>query len=138
MSWINLLDVIYPIGSIYLSRDSSSPANLIGGTWTAIQDAMLGGIGEEVIEGYNGSKKISVAQMPSHTHPAGSSDSNPYFYSFSTAHNTDTGTDIKPSEGRKFPYTTGTIADTTAVRAAGGGEDYCPYNFGIYIWYRVS
>lgn len=40
-SFVNLLDVLYPIGSIYMSMDSTSPASTIGGTWTQITDKFL-------------------------------------------------------------------------------------------------
>ena len=32
-NWKSLLDMIYPVGSIYLSWNSTSPATLFGGTW---------------------------------------------------------------------------------------------------------
>lgn len=32
---------MYPVGSIYLSVDSTSPASLFGGTWQQIQDCFL-------------------------------------------------------------------------------------------------
>lgn len=35
MSWINICDIIYPIGCIYTSADST-PAELFGGTWEQI------------------------------------------------------------------------------------------------------
>lgn len=36
-----LIDVIYPIGSIYMSFNSTSPADLFGGTWEQITDRFL-------------------------------------------------------------------------------------------------
>ena len=35
-NWINLLEVIYPIGSIYQSTKSTSPSPSIGGAWKQI------------------------------------------------------------------------------------------------------
>lgn len=37
----SIADMIYPIGSIYMSANSTSPAILFGGTWTQIQDTFL-------------------------------------------------------------------------------------------------
>ena len=34
--WSSLLDIVYPIGSVYISYTSESPANRFGGTWSAI------------------------------------------------------------------------------------------------------
>ena len=68
MSWVNLLDIVYPIGAIYFSRNSTSPASIIGGSWTQIQGAVLGAVGESISNGYGGDKTISVDQMPKHKH----------------------------------------------------------------------
>ena len=32
-NWVNLMDVVYPIGSYYLSYDKTSPAQIFGGSW---------------------------------------------------------------------------------------------------------
>lgn len=32
-TWVNALDLIYPVHSIYMSIDESTPADLFGGTW---------------------------------------------------------------------------------------------------------
>ena len=41
-SWSNLvLDAIYPVGSIYMSTNSISPATMFGGTWTRIEGQFL-------------------------------------------------------------------------------------------------
>lgn len=36
MAWISLLDYVYPVGSVYLSTSSLSPAQFIGGTWQQV------------------------------------------------------------------------------------------------------
>lgn len=36
MAYVNLGQVVYPVGSVYISYTSISPANLFGGNWTAI------------------------------------------------------------------------------------------------------
>lgn len=41
MAYINLGQVIYPIGSIYMSYTSTSPASLFGGNWTAVTGRFL-------------------------------------------------------------------------------------------------
>ena len=40
-TWVNLLDVIYPIGSVYITSTTTSPASLVGGTWTQITNKYL-------------------------------------------------------------------------------------------------
>lgn len=34
--WKDYIDVVYPIGSIYMSHDTTSPADLFGGTWSKV------------------------------------------------------------------------------------------------------
>lgn len=36
MAYVNLGQVVYPVGSVYISYTSKSPASLFGGNWTAI------------------------------------------------------------------------------------------------------
>lgn len=32
-NFVNLLDIIYPIGSIYIATNDANPANIVGGIW---------------------------------------------------------------------------------------------------------
>lgn len=41
MAFTNLLDVIYPVGSVYFSSTTTSPAETIGGTWTQVSGRYL-------------------------------------------------------------------------------------------------
>ena len=66
-----LIDYIYPIGSIYLSVNSTSPATFFGGSWTQLKDRFLLGAGSTYSSGATGgaaTHKLSVAEMPSHAH----------------------------------------------------------------------
>lgn len=40
-TFINLLEVVYPVGTIYQSWSSTSPATIFGGTWTQIESTFL-------------------------------------------------------------------------------------------------
>lgn len=42
MAFTNIIDIIYPVGSIYQSMSSTSPATLFGGTWAAINTFLYG------------------------------------------------------------------------------------------------
>ena len=56
----------FPVGFIYLSQNSTSPATTFGGTWAALNENRFLRPSNAWTTG--GSKKISVDQMPSHNH----------------------------------------------------------------------
>lgn len=68
-----ILDIIYPVGSVYLSWNSTNPKNLFGGTWTRLSGGFLYGCVSSVGTG-NGtgtatnSHTLTIDQMPSHQH----------------------------------------------------------------------
>ena len=49
-----LLEQTYPVGAIYLSVDSTSPASLFGGTWERLKDKFLLGAGDTYSNGATG------------------------------------------------------------------------------------
>lgn len=66
-----LIDYIYPIGSIYMSVNATSPANLFGGSWTQLKDRFLLGAGSTYTAGSTGgaaTHKLTVTEMPKHAH----------------------------------------------------------------------
>ena len=68
-----ILDIIYPVGSVYLSWNSTDPKNLFGGTWTRLSGGFLYGCVSSVGTG-NGtgtatnSHTLTIDQMPTHNH----------------------------------------------------------------------
>lgn len=67
----SIIDTIYPIGSIYMSVNDTSPQILFGGTWEQLKDKFLLGSGDTYSGGSEGgeaSHTLTTAEMPSHTH----------------------------------------------------------------------
>lgn len=72
----NMWSLIYPIGAIYTSVVSTSPATLFGGTWSAIAAGRVlvgldsGDTDFDTVEETGGAKThtLTDAEMPSHNH----------------------------------------------------------------------
>lgn len=68
---IGVVDLIYPIGTIYMSVNSTSPATLFGGTWTRLQNRFLLGAGSSYTNGATGGAAtvtLTTDQLPKHNH----------------------------------------------------------------------
>lgn len=78
----SIVNLIYPIGSIYISVNTTSPETLFGGTWEQLQDRFLigagndyslNGIGGAASQSYTpagtvGSHTLTTSEIPSHNH----------------------------------------------------------------------
>ena len=58
---------VYPVGAVYISYVSTSPASLFGGTWTAITGAFPY-FNAGTSKGGSNTHTLTVAQMPRHEH----------------------------------------------------------------------
>jgi microcystin-dependent protein len=67
-----LMKLIYPVGSLYWSANSTNPSTLFGGTWVQIKDRFVLACGDTYktvgATGGASSVTLSVNNMPSHTH----------------------------------------------------------------------
>lgn len=66
-NFVNLMDIVYPIGSIYQSMSVTSPASTIGGTWTKINTFLYGA---DTVGQTGGEKMhtLTIMEMPTHAH----------------------------------------------------------------------
>ena len=62
------IDTVYPIGSIYTSSKSTSPADLFGGTWIQIKDTFLLTAGDSYAAGSSGGSATHTHTSAAHTH----------------------------------------------------------------------
>ena len=66
-----LLNLVYPVGSIYWSSNNTNPGTLFGGTWTQIKDRFILTAGDYYSNGATGGAAtvtLTVSNMPSHSH----------------------------------------------------------------------
>jgi microcystin-dependent protein len=73
----DLINLIYPVGSIYMSANNVSPATFLGGTWEQIKDTFLLCSGDTYSAGNTGGEayhNLSIDEIPSHTHTRGTMD----------------------------------------------------------------
>ena len=64
-----LFDLIYPIGAIYTSTNSTSPATLFGGTWEQIKDKFLYTASSDSTKtGGASTVTLDIKNIPSHNH----------------------------------------------------------------------
>lgn len=74
-TWIpakdDLLNIIWPVGSIYIAYHHTSPASLFGGTWYRIENRFLWGTSASGTIGATAGEQthiLTVDEMPAHTH----------------------------------------------------------------------
>ena len=126
----------YPVGSIYMSVISTSPASLFGGTWAAITDRFLLGAGGIYAVGDLGGEAahtLTANEMPSHKH----------YYKRQNWFSNDSVYDS--SSGSIFSWRS-TAGGTTSssyrgeVESTGGGNAHnnMPPYLAVYMWKRVS
>lgn len=69
-TFTSVLNIVYPVGSLYFSTSATSPASSVGGTWTQLNENALIGATKtsSKAETYQGDIRIRHKNMPIHGH----------------------------------------------------------------------
>lgn len=132
-SFSTLINLIYPIGSIYLSVNSTSPQQLFGGEWEQIKDKFLLSAGDTYSSGSEGGEAthtLTVEEMPSHNHSLSDPiDKN----SIKLGSMTGDANWALTKRAAGYDYNLGT-------NSAGGGvaHNNMPPYLTVYMWKRTS
>ena len=144
----DLLNLVYPIGSIYMSVNSTNPATLFGGTWTQIKGRFLLGTGslENNNNGHFGQvtagdvdapvgekggeawHRLTINEMPKHKHNSNVRmnwyDRTAYGPLFNQGNSSNVGVD----------------RETTYTDEVGGDNSHnnIPPYFAVNIWQRTA
>lgn len=145
-NFVNLMNVIYPVGSIYITTSATSPASFIGGTWTKIENCTLAAGGNTYGQpgDYSGSNMIPAQAIPDHQHHVMAWNSTEQRYieaafwrtnaasgglwqllSFSDNTGDSSGWDLWAKE----LWSNGLITNQ---------QPYIPYHYSVFAWKRTA
>lgn len=136
----NIFDLIYPVGSIYISVNSTNPGTLFGGTWEQIQGRFLLGMSSSYPMGSTGGSKDAV--VVAHTHnPANEAGYTGFITNSKKAFSIgDMGS--QSGSGRYYPFATADfdISRNTATGSTGvsGTDKNMPPYLAVAIWKRTA
>ena len=131
----SLLDMVYPVGSIYLSVSGTDPQTLFGGTWARLEDVFLLAAGAKHAAGSTGGEEshiLTEAEIAPHQHamaygPESSASSTGFSYGIAA------GSATNSAGGRGYASNLGTFS-------AGGGQPHnnMPPYLAVYTWKRTA
>ena len=131
----SLLDMVYPVGSIYLSVSGTDPQTLFGGTWARLEDVFLLAAGAKHAAGSTGGEESHILTEPEiapHKHamaygPESSASSTGFAYGIAA------GSATNSAGGRGYASNLGTFS-------AGGGQPHnnMPPYLAVYTWKRTA
>ena len=128
----------YPVGAIFISTDSTSPATLFGGTWERIKDTFLLAAGDTYSAGATGGEAVhtlTVDEMPSHSHyqkrfwgESGGVEATKAY-----AH----GAEFRKDKAYQYPNES-TIDEATFDTGGGQSHNNMPPYLAVYVWKRTA
>lgn len=126
MAYVNLGTVVYPVGSVYQSFSSTSPATIFGGTWSSITGRFLYANAGTSTGGSN-THTLTVNEMPAHQH----GNSGAWKWECSVGFN---------SGAYNVPWQDNGNAQTLTSYHTGGGAAHnnMPAYQTVYTWRRTA
>lgn len=126
-----ILDNVYPVGSIYMSVNSTNPKNLFGGTWEQIQGRFLFGMDSSYPAGSTGGEithALTIDEMPEHNHTI-------YYPNAGGPYG---NANISYPEGSDTNMTWCAEMCKTAPTGGGAAHNNMPPYLSVYIWKRTA
>lgn len=126
-----ILEAVYPVGSIYMSVNSTSPATLFGGTWKAIQGKFLLGADSDAYKagttGGEATHTLTTSEMPSHNHAL--------YYPNAGADNHSAPGNYPDGPSDSTYYA---VSSYTSREGGGKAHNNMPPYLAVYIWKRTA
>lgn len=149
----DVINIMYPVGSIYMSVNSVNPSTLFGGTWERIQDRFLVATGTYFdLEQSGGSKDAVVVShthtQVEHTHSYPSDDPNKPYKPWGTKSGateeggviSGTGKYYAATKNVDYKWLTGMTSEQPTINASGvdGTDKNLPPYIAVNMWKRTA
>ena len=142
-----ILNIIYPVGSIYMSTNSTNPSTLFGGAWKQIKDRFLLACGDNYSNGVTGGEAehiLTPSELAYHDHMGRN-----YSHNWNAGVSIPAGRSYAVSygtEGGQWAYSAGNIINNSEINdmvETGGTGGNQPHNnmppyLTVYMWYRTA
>lgn len=158
---LGIVDMIYPVGSLYWSKKPTNPEELFGGKWTQIKDKFILAAGDTYKAGTTGGSAdvtLNTEQIPEHGHTASCSTNGEHYhgapwdntseapdvpfgwYSTTNNHSGIRGIHSDWDNALVKTSTDGTHTHTIAIDNTGGGQPHnnMPPYVTYYCWERTA
>ena len=130
-----LIEMVYPVGSIYMSVNNTSPNILFGfGEWEQIEDRFLLAAGPTYSAGTTGGEAehtLTELEMPAHDHEF---DRHQLWRDEQVPPSTTTQGDGYGANNKTLPIYT----DSTIATGAGEAHNNMPPYLTVYMWKRIN
>ena len=140
IKWSALVNKLYPVGCIYQSTSSTSPASFLGGTWEQIKDRFILAAGDTYAAGSTGGEAehtLTVNEMPKHNHVEQRLSADGYQVSIlDSMHDGHySGSTFKVSQSDWF---SNKEAITTRENGFSQPHNNMPPYVAMYVWKRIA
>lgn len=121
---------LYPVGSIYMSTENTSPASLFGGTWEQIKDKFLLSAGNNYSAGSTGGSADAVVVNHNHTWQGSTTLESGH------THNDNSNWFLQVGSGSI--YWSGTVYQSINNSGVDGAGKNMPPYLAVYCWKRIG
>lgn len=140
------LGTIYPVGSIYMSMNSTNPSTLFGGEWEQIKDTFLLACGDVYADSTTGGEAehvLTTSEMPSHNHKHNPLDNTAIAPTFKNGtgfrthkiSNATSGHNVFSAQDMDSLVWATSVTDRTG---SGEAHNNMPPYMTVYMWKRIA
>lgn len=144
VKWGSIFDLVYPVGAIYMSTVSTSPASLFGGTWEQIKDTFILAAGDTYTAGDTGGEaahtliESELAKISGTVRHRSLSYNGSYMSPFASTSGVFTSNRVGSTWVGAYANVNADVTDLKMNFGGDGAHNNMPPYLVAYMWKRVA